>query len=90
MEITGKIHEIGITESVSDKLNKRNLVLEYAENPQYPEYISFECINDKCNLLDNLSEGNQVTVHFNLRGRPWTNKQGVKQYFNSLHLWKVS
>lgn len=89
MQIKGKIHEISDTESVSDKLNKRELILEYAENPSFTEFLKFECINDKCALLDNLRVGQDVEVFFNLRGRPWTGKDGKKQYFNSLQLWKV-
>ena len=90
MELTGKVHEIGLTTAVSEKLNKRELIVEYADNPQYPEYIKFECINDKCALLDSLKVGQDVDVHFNLKGRPWTDKAGKKTYFNSLQLWRVN
>lgn len=89
MEVKSTAYEIGQTVQVSEKLRKRELIVEYAENPQYPEYIKFEAINDKCDILDNISPGDKVEVHFNLKGRPWTNKEGVKQYFNSLQIWKV-
>lgn len=90
MEIKGKVIDVSEISNISDKLKKRELILEYAENAQYPEYIKFECINDKCKLLDTLRVGNDVEIHFNLKGRPWTDKKGVKSYFNSLQLWKVS
>lgn len=90
MQITGKVHEIGFTEHVSDKLSKRDLIIEYAENPQYPEYIKIEAINAKCDLLDNVKEGENVVVDFNIKGRPWTDKTGKIVYFNSLQLWKIS
>lgn len=90
MEVKSIAYEIGQTVQVSEKLRKRELIVEYADNPQYPEYIKFEAINDKCDLLDNIKTGDEVEVHFNLKGRPWTNKEGVKQYFNSLQLWKVN
>jgi len=89
MEITGKIHEIGNTEQVTESLKKRELILEYAENPQYPEYLRFEAIQDKCNLLDNIYAGQDIKVYFNLKGRPWTDKTGKKSYFNSLQIWKI-
>lgn len=31
-----------------------------------------------------------MDVAFNLRGRPWTNKEGVTTYFNSLVAWRVT
>ena len=90
MQIKGKIHEIGQTENISQTLIKRELIIEYAENPQYPEYIKIEAIKDKCAVLDNFRVGQEVTVDFNIKGRPWTNKQGVVTYFNSLQLWKIN
>ena len=88
--IKGKVHEIGQTEQVSETFKKRSLIIEYAENAQYPEYIKFETIQDKTSLLDELRPGDEVEVHFNLRGRPWTNKEGVTSYFNSLVAWKLN
>lgn len=88
MDIKGKIHEVGETQQVSDTFKKRELIVEYAENPTYPEYLKFEAINDKCQALNELKAGDEVTVHFNLRGRPWTDKAGKRSYFNSLVLWK--
>ncbi len=90
MEIKGKVHEIGKTENVSDKFKKRQLIIEYAENPTYPEYINFELQQDKVGLADQLKQGDEVEVFFNLRGRPWTNKDGVTYYFNSLLIWRIS
>ena len=84
MNISGTIHEIGSTEKVTDSLRKRELIIEYAENPQYPEFIKIEAINDKCAILDNVQVGANVTVHFNLKGREWNGK-----YFNTLQVWKV-
>lgn len=90
MEIKGKIYEIGKTENVSDSLKKRELIIEYIENPQYPEYLKFEAIQDRTKLLDDLKSGQDVEVFFNLKGRPWTDKTGKKTYFNSLQLWKIN
>jgi uncharacterized protein DUF3127 len=88
MEVTGKVHEVGETVIVSEKFQKRDFVIEYAENPQYPEFIRFEAHQDKCDKLDELRPGDEVKVYFNLRGRPWTDKTGKTSYFNTLALWK--
>lgn len=90
MEIKGKVHEIGALQQVSDTFKKRDLIIEYAENPTYPEFIRFEAIQDKTALFDTLKAGDEVEVSFNLRGRPWTNKEGVTTYFNSLIVWRLT
>lgn len=90
MEIRGKVHEIGVTQQVTDSFKKRDLVVAYAENPQFVEYIKFEANQDRTNIFDSLSVGDEVEVSFNLRGRPWTNKEGVTTYFNSLIAWRVN
>ena len=90
MDIKGKVHDISPVVTVSDKFKKRELIIEYAENPTYPEFLKFEATQDKVNILDNVKVGDQVEVFFNLRGRPWTNKEGVTTYFNSLVVWRIN
>lgn len=90
MEIKGKVHEIGALQQVSETFKKRDLIIEYAENPTYPEYIRFEALQDKTALFDSLKQGDDVEVSFNLRGRPWTDKTGKTSYFNSLVVWRIN
>ena len=90
MQITGKILEISPTVNITETFRKREFVIEYAENSQYPELIKFEAIQDKCDLLDNYSVGADLAVDFNLKGRKWTNPQGEVKYFNSLQAWRLS
>ncbi|WP_316735498.1 DUF3127 domain-containing protein [Pedobacter aquatilis] len=90
MEIKGKVHEVGATQQVSETFKKRDLIVEYAENPTYPEYIRFEALQDKTGLLDTFKAGDEVEVFFNLRGRPWTDKTGKTSYFNSLVIWRIN
>ena len=89
MNIKGKILELKDTVQVTDTFKKREFIVEYAENPQYPEFVKFELVQDKCDLIDNLSVGQEVEVHFNLRGRKWTDPQGEVKYFNSLQAWRI-
>ncbi|KEQ29313.1 DUF3127 domain-containing protein [Pedobacter antarcticus] len=90
MELKGKVHEIGALQQVSETFKKRDLIIEYAENPTYPEYIRFEALQDKTALFDSLKTGDDVEVSFNLRGRPWTDKTGKTSYFNSLVVWRIN
>lgn len=90
MDIKGKVHEVSEIINVTETFKKRELIVEYAENPQYPEFIKFEAMQDKVNLFDNLKKGDDVEVVFNLRGRPWTDRNGKTAYFNSLIAWRVN
>lgn len=89
MNISGSIVELMDEQQVTDTFKKREFVVEFAENPQYPEYVKFELIQDKCALLDAHKVGDKVVVHFNLKGRKWTDKEGQVKYFNSLQAWRL-
>ena len=89
MIVEGKIVEKFDTQNIKDTFKKREFVLEYAENPQYPEFVKFELIQSNCDQLDDLNIGDEVSVNFNLKGRKWTDPQGQTKYFNSLQAWRV-
>jgi len=89
MNINGKIIEIFETQKVTESFKKREFVVEYAENPSYPEYVKFELIQDRCALLDPFSKGDEISVDFNLKGRKWEDKTGIVKYFNSLQAWRL-
>ncbi|MDH5603525.1 MAG: DUF3127 domain-containing protein [Cyclobacteriaceae bacterium] len=89
MELKAKILEISNTMQVTNSFQKREFVVEYAENPTYPEYLKFEVIQDRCQILDGINPGEEITIHFNLKGRKWTDKNGEVKYFNSLQAWKI-
>ena len=90
MDIKGKVHEISPVITVSEKFKKRELIIEYAENPSYPEFVKFEAVQDKVNLFDNIKLGDQVELFFNLRGRAWVDKMGKTSYFNTLVVWRIN
>ena len=89
MDIKGKILEIFDTQDITNTFRKREFVLEYAENPQYPELLKFELIQEKCDLLNSFNVGQEVNVFFNLKGRKWTDPKGEIKYFNSLQAWRL-
>ena len=89
MEIQGKLIDLSDTTQVTDTFRKREFVVEYADNPQYPEFVKFECIQDRCDLLNNFQVGQELTVSFNLKGRKWVDPQGNTKYFNSLQAWRI-
>jgi len=87
MEVKGKIKFIGSTQQVSDKFSKREIVVTTDE--QFPQHISIEFNQDKCAILDKYRVGENVEVGINLRGREWTDPQGLIKYFNSIQGWNI-
>ena len=87
MEITGKIKLIKDTQEVSSNFSKREFVVETME--QYPQLICLELHQDKCDIIDSYSVGQEVVVGINLRGREWSNPSGEVKYFNTIVCWKI-
>lgn len=90
MEVTGELVAIMNEQQVTATFKKREFVVKTEENPQYPELIKLELQQDKCSLIDNHSIGSIVTVSINIKGRKWTDQQGVDKYFNTIAAWKIS
>jgi len=89
MNIKGKLIEKFETQEVSASFRKREFIVEYAENPQYPEFLKFELIQSNCEQLDPLQIGSVININFNLKGRKWTDPSGNVKYFNSLQAWRL-
>jgi hypothetical protein len=88
MDVTGILKVKGQTQQVSEKFKKREIVIT-DNSSQYPQHISFQLTQDKCSIIDNYNVGDEIKVHFNLRGREWTSPQGEVKYFNSLEAWRI-
>ena len=88
MEVIGTLKVKFDTQRVSDRFQKREFVLTTETNTPYPQHVSFQVTQDKCAMLDNYREGDELRVQFNLRGREWNGPQGVK-YFNTLEAWRI-
>jgi hypothetical protein len=88
MDITGTIIEIFEEQIVSDKFKKREFILKVVDNG-YEQEIKFQTIQDKTTILNFVKLNDEVKVLFNLGGRSWTNKQGKKDWFNSVTAWRI-
>lgn len=82
-EIAGKLFKKFETEQKTQSFSAREFVLEVNDN-NYMQLIKFQLTQDRCGLLDPFDEGNEVKVHFDLRGREWNGK-----YFTNLNAWKL-
>ena len=88
MDVTGILKVKSNTQQVSEKFKKREFVIT-DNSSQYPQHISFQLVQDKCAIIDQYNVGDEIKVHFNLRGREWTSPQGEIKYFNSLEAWRI-
>ena len=84
----GEVVFITPTTSVSDKFKKREVTLKSQD--EYPQYVTFQLTQDKCDLANNLKAGDAVEVSYNLRGRKWEAQDGTIKYFNSIEAWTMS
>ena len=88
MEVQGTVMAVSDLVTVSEKFKKRELIVQV--EGKYPQDIMIEFHQDKCDLLNSIAEGEEVTVGINLRGRKWTNPETqVDRYFNTLAGWKI-
>ena len=90
MDIQGKLIKKYETTKINDSFRKREFVVQYVENPQYPELLKFDLIQDRCDLLEEFNIGDTLKVEFNLKGRKWTDPSGNDKYFNTLQAWRLS
>lgn len=88
MDITGILKVKMDAMQVSEKFKKREFIIT-DNSSQYPQHISFQLTQDKCGLLDQYKVGDELKVHFNLRGREWTSPKGEIKYFNTLEAWRI-
>jgi hypothetical protein len=89
MELIGTLKEKFNTQEIGEKkFLKREFVIETESNTPYPQLISLQVTQDKCQLLDLYTIGDQVKCQFNLKGRKWDGPQGTK-YFNTIDVWRI-
>ncbi len=88
MDIKGKVLKVFPKKQVSEKFALREFVI--ATEDKYPQQIILQTSQERCELLDNISEGDEVQAFINIRGRSWTNPQGEEKYFNTLDAWKIT
>ena len=82
-EFNGKLHKVFPTESKTATFQAREFVVE-SQSGSYAQFIKFQLTQDHCAILDDYNEGEEVKVHFDLRGREWNGK-----YFTNLHAWRM-
>lgn len=85
-EIKGRVKSVSEVKQVTEKFAKRELVIEVDPDGKYPQVVQFETSGDRNALLDDVGEGDIVTIQFDLRGRAKKDGDGA---WNTLSVWKV-
>lgn len=86
----GQVIHIGPIEQKTEKFRCRTIVLRTDTDTNYPQEVSFQLSNDRCDSIEKygISVGQSVTISYNLRGRKWE-KDGKTSWFNTLDAWRI-
>ncbi|HUS86762.1 MAG TPA: DUF3127 domain-containing protein [Bacteroidales bacterium] len=91
-EITGKVVDVSPVQQMSDKFRKREFVIESSEQGsdgrEFADYIKFQCIQDRADLINESFLNEMVKVTFNIKGNRWE-RDGKVAYFTNLDAWKI-
>jgi len=86
-KIEGEIVVIDNEQVFSSKFKKRDFVIK-TKDGNYDQFLKFQLVNDRCDLIDKYKAGQEITVHFNLSGRGY-DKGGDTVYFTNLVAWRI-
>ena len=89
--LKGKLLKKFDTVEISDTFKKREFIVEQVttiKDRQFEDPIKFQVTGDRCQIFDGINEGDEISVHFNLRGREWV-KEDRSGYFVNLEAWKI-
>ncbi len=89
-EINGSLIKKYDVQNVTDTFSKREFVIEVVNerDSRYNDTIKFQLTQDRCSLIDNANEGDQLKITFDIKGRKWE-KNGQVNYFNNLEAWRL-
>ncbi len=84
----GTVVNVTPLQQISDKFRKQDFTIKTFDE-KYPQFLTFQVVNDKCDLVANMNTGDVVEVSYNLRGREWTSPEGTTKYFNTVEAWSI-
>ena len=91
-QLTGTLTEVFDTQNITDTFQKRDIVVETsttdAQGKEYFETIKFQLTQDRCDLVSDFGIGEEITVHFNIKGSKW-DKGDKPVYFVNLDAWRL-
>jgi hypothetical protein len=90
-ELTGKLLVKFDTTQRTETFKTREFVVEKSEDINgklITNYIKFQCVQDRTGIVDRVNVGDEIKVHFNIKGSKWE-KNGSVSYFKNLDAWRI-
>lgn len=82
-DLTGTVKLVMDQQTFDSGFTKREFVVT-VEDGRFPQDIKFECVKDKCSLLEGVAPGQNVKVTFDLRGNEYNDR-----YYVNLTAWRL-
>ena len=90
-ELTGKLIAKYDTIQRSETFKTREFVVEKTDDINgriISNFVKFQSVQDKTSIIDKINVGEEVKVHFNIKGSKWE-KDGKTNYITNLDAWRV-
>ncbi|CAN5814469.1 hypothetical protein BH11BAC3_BH11BAC3_42240 [soil metagenome] len=90
-ELTGKLVAKYDTVQKSATFKTREFAVEKTEDiggRTITNYVKFQTVQDKTNIIDKVAIGDEIKIHFNIKGTKWE-KEGKISYFTNLDAWRI-
>ncbi|HVZ96394.1 MAG TPA: DUF3127 domain-containing protein [Chitinophagaceae bacterium] len=90
-ELTGRlVAKFDVTQR-TETFKTREFVVEKSEDingKTISNYIKFQCVQDRTNIVERVNVGDEIKVYFNIKGTKWE-KDGRTSYFTNLDAWRI-
>jgi hypothetical protein len=90
-DISGKLVAKFETVQRTETFRTREFVIETSEDVNgrtLTNYVKFQSVQDRTTVIDRFNIGDQVKVHFNIKGSKWE-KNGNTNYITNLDAWRI-
>jgi len=90
-ELTGKLVAKFDVAQRTETFKVREFVVEKTDDingKSISNFIKFQCVQDRTNIVDRVNVGDEIKVYFNIKGTKWE-KDGRTSYFTNLDAWRV-
>jgi len=90
-ELTGKLVAKFDTVQRTETFKTREFAVEKTDDiggRTVTNYVKFQSVQDKTAIIDKVNIGDEIKVHFNIKGSKWE-KDGKVNYITNLDAWRV-